>query len=373
MSFVEKQLWFLDRLSMLQRPWSEGHIRIEVDRDRVFEQSASKMMFLRRSELHQWMRICFRGEEGLDAGGLEREWFGLVAKKLFSPETGLFTCSSGEASNAGNYNINPLSGVSCSDHTYMFQFAGRFIAKAIMEQQNLPAYLSLPLRKQILSLPITFSDLEFIDVELYQNLIWLLDNNDVEHLGLYFTIDYQGPSKQIVTYELKPGGSNILVTDENKEEYLQLRLKHRMLDSIKPQLERFLTGFYEVLPPELLCVFDYQELELLMCGVPDINVSDWKKNTEYIGLYNRPGKPLHRVIRWFWEAVESMSPEERVRLLQFVTGSGRLPVHGFQALQSNDGNFRKFNIQSITKEVILYLFRRSLSSCRILTCCGYVM
>ncbi len=155
---------------------------------------------------------------------------------------------------------------------------------------------------------------------------------------------------------MKPNGADTIVTDQNKEEYLQLRLRHRMLDSIQPQLEKFLTGFYEVLPPELLCVFDYQELELLMCGVPELNVDDWKKNTEYLGVYNRPNHKnyMHKVVRWFWEEVESMSPEERVRLLQFVTGSGRLPVQGFKALQSNDGNFRRFNIQSISKLVILY-------------------
>lgn len=154
-----------------------------------------------------------------------------------------------------------------------------------------------------------------------------------------------------MTFELKPNGADIAVNDENKEEYLQLRLRNRMLDSIKPQLEMFLTGFYEVLPPELLCVFDYQELELLMCGVPDLDVKDWIKHTEYLGIYNRPLKEMHRVVKWFWEEVEEMTAEERVRLLQFVTGSGRLPAHGFKALQSNDGNFRKFNIQSITKQV----------------------
>lgn len=156
---------------------------------------------------------------------------------------------------------------------------------------------------------------------------------------------------EFVTFELKPDGGDVLVNDQNKEEYLQLRLRHRMLDSVKPQLEMFLTGFYEVLPPELLCVFDYQELELLMCGIPDLDVADWKKNTEYLGVYNRPGKDLHKVIKWFWEEVAEMTSEERVRLLQFVTGSARLPAHGFKALQSNDGNFRKFNIQSILKTV----------------------
>lgn len=201
MSFSEKQLWFLDHMALLQRPWSEGHIRVDVERAFVLEHSFHKIMCLRRSELHQWMRISFRGEEGLDAGGLEREWFALVAEKLFDPATGLFSCSSGEAANAGNYFINPTSGHDNQFHLEYFQFAGRFLGKAIMEQQSLIAYLSLPLRKQILSLPVTFSDLEFVDTEVYQNLMWLLQNDDVESLGLYFTIDYQAPD----------GGSNVLM------------------------------------------------------------------------------------------------------------------------------------------------------------------
>ena len=194
MTFAQKQLWFLDHMSVLQRPWSEGHIRIDVDRKAVFDQSFHSVMILPRKELHQWMRISFRGEEGLDAGGLEREWFGMVSKQLFDSKTGLFSCSSGEAANAGNYHINPVSGLDIfngEDHLPYFQFAGRFLAKAVMEQQSIMAYLSLPLRKQILSLPITFSDLEFVDIDVYQNLLWLLENENVQELGLFFTIDYQ--------------------------------------------------------------------------------------------------------------------------------------------------------------------------------------
>jgi E3 ubiquitin ligase SMURF1/2 len=200
MSFTEKQLWFLDKMSLLQRPWSEGHIRIEISRAGILEESFHRFMCLRRNELHQWMRISFTGEDGLDAGGLEREWFGLVAAKLLDPTIGLFTCSSGESSSAGNYHINPVSGHVSPLHLEMFQFAGRFFAKAMMEQQSLNAYFSLPLRKQILSLPITFSDLEFVDADVFQNLLWLLDNQNVENLGLFFTIDYHVPGGGTVNF-----------------------------------------------------------------------------------------------------------------------------------------------------------------------------
>ena len=132
-----------------------------------------------------------------------------------------------------------------------------------------------------------------------------------------------------ITLELVPGGSDVTVNDENKEEYLTLRLKNRMLDSIKQQLEQLLLGIYEIIPPDLLAVFDYQELELLMCGVPDIDITDWVRHTEYLGEYSRQGS-RNRVIRWFWLTVESFSREERVRLLQFVTGCSRLPPLGFK-------------------------------------------
>lgn len=55
-----------------------------------------------------------------------------------------------------------------------------------------------------------------------------------------------------------------------------------------------------MIPPDLLSIFDYQELDMLLCGLPDINVEDWKAHTEYIGEYAR-SKDKHRVIKWFWK------------------------------------------------------------------------
>ena len=162
-----------------------------------------------------------------------------------------------------------------------------------MEQQPIPATLSLPIRKQMLALPITFSDLEFVDAELYRNLLWLQNHDGVEVASLDFTVTYESMGRK-ETFELVPGGDNISVTDSNKHEYLIARLKHRILDSIKPQLESLLKGLFEVVPSELLSVFDYQELDLLLCGVPDIDLSDWMRHTEYLADYHHLG-PRHKV------------------------------------------------------------------------------
>ena len=352
LNMKEKQLWFLKCLSTLQRPWEDGCIRISVDREHILTQSKQQFMSLKLDELHRFMRIQFQGEQGIDAGGLEREWFASVTRELLDSKHGLFTNSAGDSGDGGSYHINPLSGKFTQNHLEYFHFSGRLFAKAIMQHHSIPATLSLPLRKQLLYLPITFSDLEFVDVELYRNLQWMRENSNVECLSLDFTVTYTDRD-QTIHEELKPDGANIMVTDENKSEYLLLRLRHRMLESIKPQLQSFLTGFYEVLPADLMSVFDYQELELLMCGIPEIDMEDWKRHTEYLGEYARLG-PRHKIIKWFWKAVEAMTVEERVRLLQFTTGCSRLPAQGFKALMSNDGNYRRFNIQSITKEQSLY-------------------
>lgn len=351
LNMKDKQLWFLKCLSALQRSWEEGCIRVSVMRDNILEQSFLQFNSLKLHELHRFMRIQFVGEQGIDAGGLEREWFQILTRELLDPKTGLFTSTAGDA-NAGSFHINPLSGLFSARHLEYFHFCGRLFAKAIMQHQSIPATLSLPLRKQILYLPVTFSDLEFVDVELFRNLSWMRENDNVDLLSLDFTVTYTS-NKKTVTEELVPGGAQIVVTDENKAEYLQLRLKHRMLDSVKLQLQNFLQGFYEVLPSDLVGVFDYQELDLLMCGIPQIDLDDWKRHTEYLGEYARSGAK-HKVIKWFWKAVEAMSEEERVRLLQFTTGCSRLPAQGFKALMSNDGNYRNFNIQSIKKEVSQY-------------------
>ena len=85
------------------------------------------------------------------------------------------------------------------------------------------------------------------------------------------------------------------------------------------QTAALLRGFYDVLPEVLLSVFDFQELELLLCGLPEIDLGDWRLHTEYRGLLERKGA-AHKVAGWFWDAVEAMDEEKRARLLQFVTG-----------------------------------------------------
>ena len=82
-------------------------------------------------------------------------------------------------------------------------------------------------------------------------------------------------------HDLKPNGRNINVTDENKSEYVQLLMKYRMLGCTEAQMENLLIGFYEVIPPLLVSIFTFQEIELLLCGLPYIDVEDWEQSPQY--------------------------------------------------------------------------------------------
>ncbi len=131
---------------------------------------------------------------------------------------------------------------------------------------------------------------------------------------IYFTFDKEefGEVKSIA---LKDNGENVFVTDENKEEYVQLYTKYLMTDSIKEQIEAFQKGFNEIIPREYTSIFNENDLELIISGTPDIDINDLKANTEYQNFNEND-----ITIKWFWKAIDSFTKEEQAQFLQFVTG-----------------------------------------------------
>ncbi|MED6240146.1 E3 ubiquitin-protein ligase HW1, partial [Ameca splendens] len=95
-----------------------------------------------------------------------------------------------------------------------------------------------------------------------------------------------------------------------------------------------------VVDSRLVSVFDARELELVIAGTVEIDLSDWRSNTEYRGGYH----DSHIVMRWFWAAVERFTNEQRLRLLQFVTGTSSVPYEGFATLRGSNG-LRRFCIE----------------------------
>ena len=277
----------------------------------------------------------------------------MVTKAIFDADSGLWLSSSG---NQMLMRINPASEVSCpDDHLIYFRFLGRVLGKALFEGQIVSGHMVQYLYKYMLGWPITFNDLESVDQEIYENLkkILKMKPEDIEYMCLDFTAS-QHLLGETVQVNLVPGGDEMAVTGENLSEYLEVYFKFLMLERIKPQVNELLLGFYDVIPESLLTVFDYQELELMMCGLPSIDMTDWVNNTIYAGKFEGD-KGKNNACKWFWEIVTNEFDQEmRARLLQFVTGTSGVPSRGFSVLQGSDGNIKLFTLNGIDTKISAY-------------------
>nr|XP_055038227.1 E3 ubiquitin-protein ligase HECW1 isoform X3 [Misgurnus anguillicaudatus] len=313
-----------------------GKIKLLIRRDQLLEGTFNQVMAYSRKELQRnKLYITFVGEEGLDYSGPSREFFFLLSQELFNPYYGLFEYS---ANDTYTVQISPMSAF-VENYLEWFRFSGRILGLALIHQYLLDAFFTRPFYKALLRLVTDLSDLEYLDEEFHQSLQWMKDNDITEILDLTFTVNEE-VFGQVTERELKSGGSNIQVTEKNKKEYIERMARWRVERGVVQQTEALVRGFYEVVDSRLVSVFDARELELVIAGTAEIDLNDWRSNTEYRGGYHNG----HIVMRWFWAAVERFNNEQRLRLLQFVTGTSSVPYEGFAALRGSNG-LRRFCIE----------------------------
>ncbi|KAG5458055.1 MAG: putative ubiquitin-protein ligase [Olpidium bornovanus] len=340
-----------------------GTIQLNVRRQFVFEDSFHQLQGHTGNEVkHGKLSVRFYDEEGVDAGGVSREWFQVLARQMFNPDYALFISS---AVKKVTYQPNRYSYFN-PEHLLYFRFVGRIVGKAIFDGKLLDCYFTRSLYKHILGKPVDYRDVEALDPAYYQSLEWMLNNDITDVIDLTMTVEETEFGKEEII-ELVPGGANIPVTEENKREYIRLVSEHKLTKAIKDQIAAFKEGFHEIVPGDLVSIFDPEQLELMISGMPDINVEDWKANTEYEGYTSSSPQ-----IQWFWRAVRLFEQEEKAKvghftsvlvapvgntmwfltslgpfhfqLLQFVTGTSRVPLEGFASLQGMSG-VQKFSIR----------------------------
>uniref|UniRef100_A0A1L8DTI7 E3 ubiquitin-protein ligase SMURF1 n=1 Tax=Nyssomyia neivai TaxID=330878 RepID=A0A1L8DTI7_9DIPT len=304
-----------------------GHCRLEVSRAEIFEESYRLIMKMRPKDMRKRLMVKFRGEEGLDYGGVAREWLHLLSREMLNPQYGLFQYSRDDHY---TLQINTDSAVN-PDHLSYFHFVGRILGIAVFHGHCLDGGFTTPFYKQLLNKPITLSDIEGVDPELHRSLTWILENNIDGVIETTFSVE-NNSFGALKVHELKQGGAGIAVTEENKKEYVKLYVNYRFMRGIEQQFLALQKGFCELIPSQLLRPFDERELELVIGGISSIDVNDWKLHTRL----KHCTAETQQVV-WFWQIVESYTSEMRARLLQFVTGSSRVPLQGFRALQGSTG------------------------------------
>ncbi|EDO26934.1 predicted protein, partial [Nematostella vectensis] len=243
---------------------------------------------------------------GLDWGGVRREWFELLCIALFGRDSELFTRFKGDDPQAP---VHPNPRRPPHLNLKYFKFAGQVVSKCIYEsaisnarRQNVKAKFTRSFLAQLLGLRVNYKYLESDDKDLYRSKVQLIEKNDPADLELKFTEEEYNSSGQLekvvdfipggrlidvslyfcswwslsLVVELLPGGRLIDVTEQNKCEYLNLMARYKLVESVQKEVEAFIQGLNELVPDNLLGMFDENELELLMCGTGHISVADMK-------------------------------------------------------------------------------------------------
>ncbi|WFD32862.1 HECT-type E3 ubiquitin transferase [Malassezia sp. CBS 17886] len=340
--FRRKLIYFRSQPALRPIP---GQCHVKVRRTHIFEDSYAEIMRQQPNDLKKRLMIKFEGEDALDYGGVSREFFFLLSHEMFNPFYCLFEYSAHD-----NYTlqINPHSGIN-PEHLNYFKFIGRVLGLAIFHRRFLDAHFIVSFYKMILKKKINLTDMESVDADYHRSLQWMLDN-PIEGIMEETFSAMEDKFGEMITVELKPGGEEVEVNDDNKREYVERMIEWRIVRRVEEQFRAFISGFSELIPLDLINVFDERELELLMGGMSEIDVyvcprplltgsDDWKRYTDYRGFSEQDD-----VVQWFWQCVQNWPAEQRSRLLQFATGTSRIPVNGFKDLQGSDGP-RRFTIE----------------------------
>jgi ubiquitin-protein ligase E3 C len=310
-------------------------------------------------------------EAGIDGGGVTKEFLTSVTSEAFTPGKGidLFreneqrllypnpTALEEKKSLLGQIGIMPRTMEYHAEMTELmkrYEFLGRIMGKCLYEgilvDINFAPFFLLKwaltggdgAAPRESGYRANLNDLRDIDQDLYRGLIQLKNytGNVQEDLSLDFTIsdtftvDHNTGEEKTITKDLKPGGANLPVTNENRLVYISYVARHRLVTQPYAQTNAFLKGLSSMISPSWLSMFNQLELQTLISGTSsNISIPDLRQNTAYGGVYVIGDDHLeHPTVQMFWKVMESFSDEDRRKVLKFVTSTPRAPLLGFKSL-----------------------------------------
>lgn len=331
--------------SIMSRKAINQYLILKVRRDCLVEdslRSVSEVVGTGQEEIKKGLRIEFLGEEGLDSGGLRKEWFLLLVREVFDPEHGLFVYD--EDSHYCYFNPGTFE---TSDQFFL---VGAVLGLAIYNSTILDVALPpFAFRKLLASAPnytgpvtsslrptsgYTLEDLAEFRPTLAKGLRQLLEfDGDVEET---FCRDFVAVGErygQLLEVPLCSNGENRAVTNSNRYEFVDLYIKYLLDTSVARQYEPFKRGFFTVCGGNALSLFRPEEIELLVRGSDEpLDVATLRT----VAIYDGWGKGINAsdepVVDWFWDAFGKASAKDQRKLLSFITSSDRIPAMGATSL-----------------------------------------
>lgn len=293
--FLTKYACFAAAAAGFLVPAQEQLVRLMISRAALLEDSMEALAVLSRGSIRASVHVSFIGDSYLHqhqqqqtssdtAAKRYAEWFMYLTHQLAEPAFGVFRAIT-NTEQTFYLNANSLHDI--GEHHLLYYFAtGRLVGRALLEGHVLGFHLALPLLKLMLGLPVSFNDLEYVDPDGYQRLVNLLrvdDADEILAMDLHFCVVEQHGSSGSDSVgaghvvDLIPDGRSVQVTNLNKDEYLHRVFQHALVECVASQLYVFLKGLYEVVPQELLVLFDPEEFDYVLCNADEINLNAWTK------------------------------------------------------------------------------------------------
>ncbi|EGG12524.1 uncharacterized protein MELLADRAFT_46507 [Melampsora larici-populina 98AG31] len=296
-------------------------LQLNIRRNHLVEDSL-RQIERSRGELKKLLKICFVGEDGLDGGGLKKEWFLLLIRQLVGPEYGMFI----HDPDSNQLWFNPAS-----QELGEFRLIGTVIGLAIYNRATLDISLPLVCYKKLLGQnQVSLADLEIMRPLTARGLRQLLEWDHPEMVEEIFCRsmvgEYEDFDGTVIEVPLVPNGSNIPVTGSNREEFVELYVDFLLNVSVQHQFMAFKEGFDAVAAGNALSLFQPEEIELVVSGSRErLDVDELSSRTEY---ENYQSKDL--TILSFWSYMKSLNRSEEKKILSFITGTDRIPTCGLK-------------------------------------------
>ncbi|KAK9903911.1 hypothetical protein WJX75_000261 [Coccomyxa subellipsoidea] len=270
------------------------------------------------------LKVQFIGEEGVDEGGVQKEFFQLLMRELFDANFGMFR-------------MDPelrtfWFRASSLDLAMEFELVGLMLALAIYNNHILEVSFPMVVYKMLMGRDVGFEDLKDVHPDVYSSLKKLLAyQGDFSELGLVFQVEQEADfGEPNLVVDLIPKGGEVAVTAENRQQYVTAYVQHLLTKSVKRQSQAFCKGFKKLWSKDLVFkLFQPEELECLICGSTELDFAALESAVHYEDGFDGESP----VVTWFWEVVHGFSEEQKKRLLFFVTGSDRVPIKGLASLQ----------------------------------------
>ena len=272
-------------------------------------------------KLQNPIKVKFIGEQGVDEGGVRKEFFLLFIRQIFDPNYGMFNYNSKTRLYWFNhYTFEPK---------IKYELIGIIFGLAIYNNIILDVKFPITVYRKLLGLKPTLEDMKECDPELYKNLKFLKETKDEnlkQDLDTDFTVVDDKFGEKIII-NLKEDGNKIQVDINNKDEYVDLYLDWYFNKSIQEVFTSFEKGFYRVFSRDLSKILSPEELELIICGTQTLDFNELKRVCKY-EEYTKDSE----TIKQFWEILLEFNEEEKKKFLSFVTGCDRAPIDGLGSL-----------------------------------------